>query len=337
MIKLLEHLAGNRLSFQGQLLFPGQRVHPWLGYSRLDVNSFTTLTVCRVLHENLPFMDAEEQQLAIDLLIESQQALQLFRYKDAPSVNFYAKGQHFPHGRVLRRLRHFALANDADDTALYHLIFGVEDKQELASLFQKYSSRVRVGNRHLNPFNTWFGPAMPAEKDACVLANVLIMWQQCGLADCQQINDSSAWLEWALAQDWARRPYRVSKNYPFPAVLAYHFARVLRLGGQWLARPQACRQMLARQLNSLKGKTPFDQLLIANARLLLNLPTRLIEVSPRGPYFSAPLLGAFDFITGRTLASLPLFHLYYSSQAIGDALLLEHQVLFEQARAGELA
>lgn len=331
-------------------IFPSQRYHPFLPYHREDENLFFSATIAFTLRQLHYKMNDVERKIAESISNGVRNQLPVFQNKDGkPTYNFWQTrpSRHFPNGVFMRRFEHFRIPDDADDTALAHLLLGSgkEEATELLSLFDRHANTTRKSIKNtwpefkeLKAIGTFFGEKMRIEFDAVVMCNALLFLLQHFDEDEQIIDDSLKYVEGIISKDLHKTdPFKAAPNYPSTELIIYHVARLLD------AHP-TCR------LSELKEKliddateelrsagSPLSKLILQNALLMIapRSHSERSEESPnlealladeKGYFFHAGMMSAFENLMAQGLATLPLFHLRYRCKALNLALLIENQV-----------
>lgn len=330
-------------------LFPSWRWKKALGYRRPDSNGFFTSLTVFTLREIRAQLPAAAQTMVDDIAAKALATYPLYQNRDGQATyNFYQTRplNHFPHGYLLRRSRHFASPDDVDSTSLAYLSDPrpAAQNQWLKAKLQAHANTVKgwattgpVAFRQKKIYSAWFGERMPIDLDASTLSNALL-WV---VRTQQPLNefdaDGLAFINWAIASgEYRRRPLDVSAYYATAPLIAYHVGRLLA-GASW---PQlaTARATLLRDLPALlAGTKSFMEKILLGTTLL-----RLGEASPplldpswtfdelerrsRGLYFCiAPLLNYYPHT--RWLARWRLSQIDWECPAHSLALVAEYLAL----------
>ena len=325
--------------------FPSQRYHPFLPYTREDDNLFFSATIALTLQSHLSEMTEDERSVAETIINNVRSAIPLFRNKDGkPTYNFWQTkpSRHFPNGVFMRHLEHFRIPDDADDTALAHILVD-HSEEEVDKLLQLFELHANLGKKQVK--NTWsefqelyaistfFGEKMRIEFDAVVMCNALLFLLSKGQRS-KLVEDSTKYVSGVVERDHhLTDPFRAAPNYPNAVLIIYHIARLLKHHPDIeLARH---RSKLIGQLKKIgKRKTPaLNQLLINNALIMLgdnvkdNVGAVKVVNDTKGYFFHAGMMSAFENSVAQNLSTNPLFHLRYRCKALNMAMLVEYQLL----------
>lgn len=331
-------------------LFPSQRYHPFLPYQREDDNLFFSATIAFTLQQYHYKMDDAERKIAESIIKGIRGQLPLFRNKDGkPTYNFWQTkpSRHFPNGMLMNRFEHFRISDDADDTALAHLLLGSskEEAMELLALFEKHANTTRKSIKNtwdefkdLKAIGTFFGEKMRIEFDAVVMCNALLFLLHHFDEDEQVIDDTLKYVEGVINKGFHKTaPFKSAPNYPSTELIIYHVARLL--DSHPTCRLSELKEKLA--LNATEAietaSSPLSKLILQNALLMLGLTSpfdsaqgpldaSILLSDRKGYFFHAGMMSAFENSAAQSLSSLPLFHLRYSCKALNLALLIENQV-----------
>ena len=330
--------------------FLAQRFHPFLPYKREDDNLFFSATIGFTLQQYHYKMDDAERKIAESIIRGVRGQLLLFRNKDGkPTYNFWQTkpSRHFPNGVFMNRFEHFRIPDDADDTALAHLLLGSskEEAIELLALFEKHANTTRKSIKNtwdefkeLKAIGTFFGEKMRIEFDAVVMCNALLFLLQHFDEDHPVIDDSLKYVEGVINKDFHKTaPFQAAPNYPSTELILYHVARLL--DAHPTCRLSELKEKLVDDTKEALGSasSPLSKLILQNALLMLSSRSHSerSEESPNiselmsdnnGYFFHAGMMSAFENPVAQSLATWPLFHLRYRCKALNLALLIENQV-----------
>ena len=325
--------------------FPSQRYHPFLPYSKEDDNLFFSATIAVTLQSHLSAMTEDERPMAETIIEAVRSAISLFNNKDGkPTYNFWQTkpSRHFPNGVFMRHLEHFRIPDDADDTALAHMLVdhSEEEVDELLQLFELHANlgKKQIKNtwpefQDLHAISTFFGEKMRIEFDAVVMCNALMFLLNKGKSS-RLVEDSMKYVSGVVERDYhLTDPFRAAPNYPNAVLIIYHIARLLKHHPD--IEVSRHRSKLIRQLRKIgEGKIPaLDQLLINNALIMLgenaneNINADEVVNDTEGYFFHAGMMSAFENSLAQSLSTNSLFHLRYRCKALNMAMLVEYELL----------
>ena len=328
-------------------LFPSQRYHPILPYSREDDNLFFTASVVHILQQLKDRMSNAEKRLVNDIAANALSVYHLFRNKDGlDTYNFWQTkpSRHFPNGMLMHRFNHFKIPDDVDDTSLVYLTEGAS-KERVAQLREKLKLHANlVYKRAFNPkekyrdlkcYSTFFGKAMYIEFDVCVLSNLMCVILKHFKHDLNEYDtDTLKFItESIMNGEHVSSPFHTAPNYPTTELILYHVSRLI----PWL--PEDCRTRIEEAIvrdirHCLENTTGLNLLLLENAALKLNLDLELPSAFTRDVlddssffFFHAGMITAFENTLAQKMAGNSFFHLRYTSKALNGALLIENMIL----------
>lgn len=298
------------------------RSNRFWGYKRVDHNLFAPLATVAILKDILPKATTNLAKGRLKSLANAYQ-----HHSGRPTYNFWPRNNPFPNGRILHKYSHFKLPDDIDDTALFHLVVGSpkETVQEVRQLAGHYS-------KGLPAYGTWFGENMPKEIDVCALCNLLLLFQEHGLEPTEEDTASYVYLANVISKEIINKePFRLARHYARPALLYYHFARLMSRSEQAVLLRQ--KDSLVNQLNAFKGNT-WDQVLVNSSLLRLGYqPKSSINKHSEEiyyPFIGAPLAPYTPKVPW-FLASSPLFLLNWECEELMEAYFLEY-LFFKSGR-----
>lgn len=342
-------VEGNPLFTPG--IFPSERRHPYLPYRRPDNNIFYPALIDFTLSPLLDRMEPEDRGRVARILTAIRANYPAYESTRQPGLyNFYRTDppDPYPNGYLLRHIRHFRLAEDADDTVM---ITSVRDELPEETIDFIRDELVRFSNlggrklRHplkkyasIPAYGVWFGTgAMPVEVDVCVLCNILYFSARANRFGSAADRASLEFIRTAIVDgDIFNHPFLLSYYYPDPTVILYHVARlwsVLPEPGQWLPRRETIAA-IERRLGEVDGLLP--RILLHTALLKLGEPepsrleyTRqeLVVAVGEFSFFIAPMLAGTRLRWLNKLAEQRLFQVDYLCPAYYYAVVLEYEVL----------
>ena len=330
-------------------LFPSLRWKKSLGYRRRDANSFFTSATVFTLRELAPHLPAAARAQVEDIAAKAQAIYPLYQNpKGLATYNFYQPrpGQHFPHGYLLHRSRHFAAPDDLDSTSLAYLSYPrpAAENQWLKAKLQAHANTVKgwadtgpKAFRRKKIYSAWFGERMPIDLDASTLSNGMLWVVRSGLPLNEFDRDGLAFINWVIASgEYRRRPLAVSAYYATAPLIAYHVGRLLAEAD--LPPLTEARATLRRELPTLLAESRhlMDKVLLGTTLLRLGAPAPTLlnpawtfaelEAKSRGLYFCiAPLLNYYP--QTRWLAGWQLSQIDWECPAHSLALLAEYVAL----------
>lgn len=339
-------------------LFPAERRHPFLPYARPDDNIFYPALIDFTLTPLLDGMDPADRKRVVNMLRAIRVNYPAYESWRQPGLyNFYRTDPPgaYPNGYVLRHLKHFRLAEDADDTVMIASVRENVPAQTVGFIREELVRFSNLGGRKLQhplakyaaipAYGVWFGTgAMPVEVDVCVLCNILYFSSVKGcLAGGLNAADRASlrFLRTAIGdEELFSRPFLLSYYYPDPTIILYHVARlwtVLPEAGRHLPRP-AIVCSVYRRLGEVDGLLPRILLHTSLLRLGEPEPEHLrfteAELAAAGKafvFFIAPMLAGTRSAWLGKLAERRLFKVDYRCSAYSYALALEYKSLGQSA------
>ena len=330
-------------------LFPSLRWKTALGYRREDSNGFFTSLTVFTLREIRAQLPAAAQATVDDIADKARAIYPLYQNKTGQDTyNFYPPRpkQHFPHGYLLHRSRHFAAPDDLDSTSLAYLSYPrpAAENEWLKAKLQAHANTVKgwadtgpKAFRQKKIYSAWFGERMPIDLDASTLSNGMLWVARTGLPLNEFDEDGLRFINWVIASgEYRRRPLDVSAYYATAPLIAYHVGRLLAEAA-WPQLAEA-RAILLRELPALltEQKHFMDKILIGTTLLRLgnSVPPLInsewtfdkLEKQSRGLYFCiAPLLNYYP--QTRWLAQWRLSQIDWECPAHSLTLLAEYVAL----------
>ena len=331
-------------------MFPSRRRHPYLPYRREDSNIFYPALIDFTLSPLLNRLIGEERRLVEKMLAGVRRNYPAYEsLRQSGLYNFYRTNppDAYPNGYLLRHLKHFRLAEDADDTVMISTVLDDLPAEQIGLLraeLVRFSNRPERKYHHPLPgyaqipaHAVWLGTgAMPVEIDVCVLCNILYFTAKKGCAFNDTDRASLAFIRQAVTTgDVFRYPFQLSYYYPDPTVILYHVARL------WSVLPGAEEELPREEIvTGLRRRSGEESNLVA--RLMLGSALRKMgeEVEPihyTAPefatagkaftFFIAPMLAGTRSRIMNKLAERRLFQVDYVCEAYYYALALEYELL----------
>lgn len=327
--------------------FPSFRENKLLGYRRPDDNIFATASTIFILNEIKEKLSFEEQSVVEKLTQNAQPAYQLYQNKDGlATYNFWKTrpSKHFPHGKLLHKLRHFKLPDDIDDTALIHLTKQHSDGETLwlKEKLTQHSQQKNEPKRYV--YSTWFGENMPIEQDVCALCNLMYWVFE---NDLPLSDHDEATLDFLrnkiLSGDFEKQPFLTARHYASVPLILYHYTRLIYKFN--ISQLINCKSIILKKVTALLKKKCrlVDEILLSTVLLKLAPESKVLErfqfsempISDDKFYsfigaFVAPYAGNEDWESLsllRKIAAHPLTRFNWKCEAHELALQLENLVL----------
>ena len=330
-------------------LFPSLRWKTALGYRREDSNGFFTSLIVFTLREMQARLPAAAQATVDDIATKALAIYPLYQNKSGQATyNFYPPRpkQHFPHGYLLHRSRHFAAPDDLDSTSLAYLSYprSATENLWLKAKLQAHANTVKnwaaTGPkvfRQEKIYSAWFGERMPIDLDASTLSNGLLWVLRSGLPLNEFDEGSLEFINWVIVSgEYRRRPLDVSAYYATAPLIAYHVGRLLAEAD--LPQFAEARATLLHELPALLAQSQhfMNKILLGSTLLRLgatspsliapNWTFAELERQSRGLYFCiAPLLNYYP--QTRWLAGWRLSQIDWECPAHSLTLLAEYVAL----------
>lgn len=350
--------------FYEQGIFRSTRSHSYFPYKRDDNNIFFSVLIALILNRYKTYLRADLAEEINQIVLKVLSATQHYKSNLTPGFyNFYLTdgSPHYPNGRILQNHKHFRLADDADDTALIHLLKleyysqkGQQEqvKEECISVLNKLAAHnqskgdrkehLPASFRDFSAYGVWCGtPAMPLEYDICVLSNVLCL-VFASKKPLRQIDfDSLKIIDRAITTGaLTTRPFKWSYTYAHPALIFYHLARLstyLPKSEEYLSIADLKKQVLAYQTErlSLYHRMLVDIALhkLGKHPSLLDLGIdRLHLVSDNNTFFYAPMLAGTSLGFLNAFAKAKITWLSFNCKAHTLALAVEYLLLTRAKR-----
>lgn len=242
--ELIKHLEVQQIEGPGKGylrgIFPSQRFHSFIPYSREDENVFFSSAIVFTLQEYDQFLSEDSKVKTKNICKQVINCYPSFKnFKGKKTYNFFKTNpmDYFPNGRIMQYFKFFKLADDADDTVYIYLTNSKEKKQNWlkqklikhANGTLKWAVHKQTIYRNLKAYGVYFGKKMQIEIDACVLTNILLWSFKNNLENCDQDEDSILYIEKTInSKDYINVPYLVAPCYPTTAQICYHYSRLLK-------------------------------------------------------------------------------------------------------------
>lgn len=332
-------------------LFWSERFHRTFGRVRVEDNIFFSASIAYTLLELRAGMKADHQEMVDEIVAGVRSQYPNYEGRSTPyHYGFYKPeiGAQYPGGTFLSNLRHFALPEDADDTAMVSLTLESVSAERVEAVRKALHTLHNTGRKSvrglperyakLPAYATWLGTGrMPIELEICVMCNVLLTtfrW------DCPLSTQDLASLEFiriALdTRDVLDRPHIVSNTYPEPAVILYHVARLVAA----MPHPDAHLNMdvLSERIEEQFGRESelLHRVMLVNARCLIGQQPNPVDWVEGGwelkeslddfAFFRGPMLSGTNNRLLNAMKFWKLSHLQWRCEAWGKTLLLEQEV-----------
>lgn len=340
-IKSLQSQRNNSIYLKG--IFPSKR-QMVLGIIREDDNSFFTALIVFTLQRLKKYLSIEEANIVEDIKSQAQNAFPFYESNKVDyTYNFWRtqKNAHFPNGRLFSKFKYFALADDADCTALIYLAKGYssEDINNLkdkllyhAKLPVPFSKNTLPHYRSLKLYSTWFGKNIPIETDVCVTANLLYLLFESKAVINEYDSDCMKFICSVINNDEHKtQAFRIAPYYPKKAIIIYHVARLLTVAEN--SDLQKLKPKLKTDiLQKLSGNNLPMERIILNTSLMFLGETEKIEelempIDINYPWFVAGLLTSINNPIANCLAPSSLFHIKFYCEAYMKTLFFEYKIL----------
>ncbi len=342
-IAYLQDSADRRYFPEG--IFESYRSNNFWGYRRPDTNIFFTAITVFTLNNIKEKLSPESQKLVEKITEKAVKNYDLFKNKDGLNTyNFFQTkpSKHFPHGNILHRFKYFKIPDDIDDTAMIYLTkpHTQEDakwlKNKLIQHSNGYEKTIKSTfseYQNLKAYSTWFGKNMYIEFDACALSNMIYCLLYYGLELDEHGQDSIKYIQQTiLSNQYIDQPFRVAHQYARTPLIMYH---VMRLMNKFhIPKLEICREKLECDILYYLQKEDLsfmDKIVLETSLKSKNAVERgvnLNDVNTNYPFFIAGFLTAYENPLLYKLASSPLFHIQWTCEAHGLALLAERMATF---------
>jgi hypothetical protein len=352
---------GNAIYPKG--IFPSQRYHPYLPYSREDDNLFFTASIVHILQGVQALMSVSEVELTREINANALSSYCLFKNKDGlDTFNFWqtSPSRHFPNGKFMHRFKHFQIPDDVDDTALVFLTEHA-DKERVGRLREKLKQHSNKAykkaynplpaHRDLKCYSTFFGKNMYIEFDICVLSNLMRVILRHFKDELNEFDHHTLKFitEAILNNEHNSHPFQTAPNYPTTELILYHVSRLIpllpnndrtliseRIENDLLQKLISAQGMNKAILESamlkLTGKLPeqIDRGMLLESGGFMSYPTMVpydLINDKKFFFFHAGMITAFENRLAQSVADRSFFHIRYTSKALNGALLLENMLL----------
>lgn len=330
--------------------FPSFRENKLLRYRRPDDNIFATASTIFILNEVKEKLSPVEQKIVEKLTQNAQSAYSLYQNKDGLSTyNFWKTkpSRHFPHGKILHKLKHFKLPDDIDDTALIYLTkpHSDEEKRWLKEKLTQHSQRKNEQKSHV--YSTWFGENMPIEQDVCALCNLMYWVFENELPLNEHDEATLVFLRnKILSDDYKKQPFQTARHYASVPLILYHYARLIYKFE--ISQLADCKIFIVKAaIALLSGEcTPLEEILVSTVLMKLARETKTLQriAFPEMPLkddsfysfigaFAAPYVRTKDegktikYLITQKIAAHPITRFNWKCEAHELALQLENLVL----------
>ncbi|WP_255076691.1 hypothetical protein [Lacihabitans sp. CCS-44] len=313
------------------------RKNDFWGYKRADDNIFVFASTLFILQQNSRYLNKEQK--VIFEKIESQILAEFAKYQNKDgrlTYNFYKTkpSRHFPNGRFMRRLDHFRLPDDIDDTALIYLTSNYTKEQTiwLKNHLSEFTDQYR-GSKNGEIYSTWFGKNMPKEQDVCALLNLMYLLFKHQIALDQTDNNTLKFISNAV-NEITKNSFQIARHYGHPALIIYHYARFMAdFSYQELDNRKAELIDIAKKLLA-KEKSALFRMLLETALLKFGEKRNKIDINldPEKQFYS--FIGApfapFENPATRLIAKNQWSQIFWKSEIHELALRLEYICLIRK-------
>lgn len=342
----LQNNADRRFFPEG--LFESSRSNDFWGYHRPDTNIFFSAITVFTLNKIKGSFSEKSQKIVHQISEKVIQNYPLFQNKDGlKTYNFFQTkpSRHFPNGKFLHHFNHFKIPDDIDDTAMIFLTskHSPEDAKALKFKLQEHSNGYKLCIQNtfreyvdLYAYSTWFGKNMYIEFDACALSNILYCLLSYGVGFDQHGRDSLEYIMGViLKKQYLTHPFKVAHQYKRTPLIMYHVGRLL--ADFDLPDTQDIRKVLINDMQEY-----LQRELHIMDRILILTTLKKLKASPQQSinyeeierittkdfegfyFFIAGFLTAYEFPFFYKMASSPLFHINWFSEAHCWALVAEY-------------
>lgn len=346
MLQLLKEIQGFQSKSQGvypQGIFPSQRCLTTTGIVWEDDNSFFTALIVFTLHRLKKYFSNGEKNIFEDIKHQAQKAFPRYKSKKVEGTyNFWRteKNAHFPNGNIFSKFNYFALADDADCTALIYITKGYSQDEinhlcekliHHSSLPVKISSNTLPQYRNLKLYSTWFGKNIPIEVDICVTANLLYLLSEGNTTLNEYDLDSIKFICSVINNNEHKsQPFRVAPYYPRTSIILYHISRLLTVAdnADLLSMKEKLKADIFHELS--EKNHPMERVILNTSLIWLGETKNIEEIEMPGdinfPWFIAGMLTSINNPIANRLAPSSLFHLQFYCEAYMKTLYLEYKL-----------
>ncbi len=317
-------------------IFPSYRQNKYLFYKRPDTNIFYTATIVFILNQIKHKVSEKSQAIIEDITQNAIKNYPDFQNKDGlKTYNFWQTKptNHFPNGFIFKRLDHFRIPDDIDDTALVYLTLP-HSKEDVMWLKEK----LKLHTAPLSEaavYSTWFGKNMPIEFDVCALCNLMYLFEKYQLPYNEY--DAAVFVflrEVILQEKYTTDAFKVAHNYATTPLIIYHYARLL--GDFEIKQLESCREKLIQKTIELldNEKIEMNKVILKIALLKLdknkkvsNLQSPIPNFQSPFTYFIAGLLSSYENPILYFFAPMKITQMEWKCEAHDLALRLENLVV----------
>jgi hypothetical protein len=303
-------------------------------YSRADDNIFALASTLFILQENSHLFFKDD--LAVFLKIQDQIRSLYANYQNKDgrlTYNFYRTkpSGHFPNGRLMRKMDHFRLPDDIDDTALIYLTSGFDDTQTtwLKNHLKDFADP-KNGSKNQEIYSTWFGKNMPKEQDVCAVLNLLYLFFKHNLT-LEQIDINTLEYIGNSVSEIIKNPFRIARHYGHPGLIVYHYARFLGKFSHELISSKKPQLVEIAQHLLVKEKSKIFKILLETSLIKLGEKREPLEIDMNPDVRFYSFIGApfapYQNPAMRFIAQKPWSQIFWKSEIHELALRLEYMCL----------
>jgi hypothetical protein len=199
-------------------------------YKRADDNIFALASTLYILQKYSVVFSEDDLRIFEKIQTHIKAIYPNYQNKDGRlTYNFYRTkpSGHFPNGILMRRLDHFRLPDDIDDTALIYLTSDYTKEQTVWLKNHLLGFTDQFGDSEKNRiYGTWFGKNMPKEQDVCALLNLMCLFFKHNLELNHTDRNTLEYLGSSVDQI-TTNPFKIARHYGHPALIIYHYARFM--------------------------------------------------------------------------------------------------------------
>ena len=339
-------------------IFPSHRQNKYLFYKRPDTNIFYTATIVFILNQIKHKVSKKSQAIVEDITQKAIKNYPDFQNKDGlKTYNFWQTKptNHFPNGVIFKRLDHFRIPDDIDDTALVYLTLP-HSKEDVVWLKEKLKlhtspeASVALTSKE-GIYSTWFGKNMPIEFDVCALCNLMYLFEKHQLPYNEYDEAVFTFLrEVILREEYITDAFKVAHNYATTPLIIYHYARLL--GDFEVKKLEVCREKLIQKTRELldNEKIEITKVILETSLMKLGgiknytttnseshgepfriarqtVQNRTANRSELNTYFIAGLLSSYQNPILHFFAPMKITQMEWKCEAHDLALILENLVV----------
>lgn len=356
LIQKIENFSLERKEVPVNGFFASYRYHNYLPYYRLDDNIFFPSSIAFILMSYLDKLNAEQIQKVEIIIKRIREKYELYENKKENFIyNFYQlkPKAHYPYGKLLHKIEHFKLPEDADDTVIITMTLPVVSKERISKIRKYLVNFSNLKNKKvkgisdeyaiLPVYSTWFGSGiMPIEIEICILCNILTFVFKYNLELNGHDIASIEFIQKAIKnKDILHNPIPISGQYPETSVILYHIARLYTFSKEKIEFDKTTLiEIIGKKI--AHTKSIFEKILLSISLLKFGHPVEYIKWRElmvdlekefkKFPFFTAPMFSGTSNPIYNMLKKYDFFKMHFGSEAFYITLLLEYEVLFRNHR-----